>query len=116
MQTHGNHSYVYSGQSALLRSEEKVGICCRNSSPLTLNIYLPLNPSPLIPVMCAVQVSVVTGSAQASLEAVVRDWAGAGDWCQVSSVQLSVDFAKFHSVPRSALRFYSVALMIFSNH
>ena len=66
--------------------------------------------------MCGVQVSVVTGSAQASLEAVVRDWAGAGDWCQVSSVQLSVDFAKFHSAPRSALRFYSVALMIFSNH
>ena len=54
--------------------------------------------------MCAVQVSVVTGSAQASLEAVVRDWAGAGDWCQVSSVQLSVDFAKFDSVLRCYLR------------
>ena len=72
-------------------------------------IYLPLtlNPPP-ISVMCAVQVSVVTGSAQASLEAVVRDWAGAGDWCQVSSVQLSVDFAKFDNV----LRCYSRALRI----
>ena len=105
MQTHGNHSYVYSGQSALLRSEEKVSICCRNSSPLTINTYIyPLPLLPLIPVMCAVQVSVVTGSAQASLEAVVRDWAGAGDWCQVSSVQLSVDFAKFDSVLRCYLR------------
>ena len=56
MQTHGNHSYVYSGQSALLRSEEKVSIWCRNSSTLKLNmyIYLPLTPPPNIcDVRCA---------------------------------------------------------------
>ena len=49
--------------------------------------------------MCAVQVSVVTGSAQASLEAVVRDWAGAGDWCQVSSVQLSTRLREISQCP-----------------
>ena len=73
--------------------------------------YISIDPLPLLPpisVMCTVQVSVVTGSAQASLEAVVRDWAGAGDWCQVSSVELSVDFAKYDSV----LRCYSRALRI----
>ena len=64
MQTHGNHSYVYSGQSALLRSEEKVGICRRNSSPLTLNIYLStpypsLTPSP--PNICDVHCAGVRG-------------------------------------------------------
>ena len=53
---HGNHSYIYSGQSALLKSEEKA--------------------------------SVKTGAQEAELNAVVRDWSSAGDWCQLRCMDL----------------------------
>ena len=52
----GQHGYVYSGQSELLRSEEKS--------------------------------SVLTGDKAANLTAVTRDWAGAGDWCQLRCMDL----------------------------
>jgi len=53
---HGNHSYIYSGQSALLKSEEKA--------------------------------NVKTGAQEAELNAVVRDWSSAGDWCQLRCMDL----------------------------
>ena len=52
----GQHGYIYSGQSDLLRSEEKS--------------------------------SVLTGDKEANLTAVTRDWAGAGDWCQLRCMDL----------------------------
>ena len=52
----GQHGYIYSGQSELLRSEEKS--------------------------------SVLTGDKEANLTAVTRDWAGAGDWCQLRCMDL----------------------------
>merc|ERR1719219_2483981 len=52
----GQHGYVYSGQSELLRSEEKT--------------------------------TVLTGDKEANLTAVTRDWAGAGDWCQLRCMDL----------------------------